>query len=330
MGTPAQLGARERALGANLELVTRATATIFVVLYAIGFIILAVHDAQFGIVQFSLLRARILLIGSLFTALVMLSAGALHYRLGYIAALKEVYDNTEPRLQRYRDLLLMAHFVYPASLMALIFNPVVFPFTLNNWWFTPEDDPWWHAAAIYGAFVVMGLGNFVIAKGFSEHPKRAAVFGVGGAFTLISGLYLFGSKNIANLTLFLFLAGLNALQIKRNPDRTRYAMDFRNWSVPLALIAMFIFGIFGNVRPGLGGGAATPVILYLNTPVEWLDSKAASLLLVDETDQGFYVLTAPTGKAFFLPRSNVASMYFGTKDDLPKPVKWPSRSSSSQ
>lgn len=321
MGIIAQPAVPERGFSANIEMVSRTTAAFLLVLYTVGFIILAVHDARFGIVQFSLLRARILLIGSLFTTLVMLSAGALHYQLGYIAALKEVYDNREPRLQPYKDLLLMAHFVYPASLMALIFNPIVFPFALNNWWFTPEGDPWWHAAAIYGAFVVMGLGNFVIAKTFSERPKRAAFFGVGGAFTLITGLYLFGSKNIANLTLFLFLAGLNALQIKRNTDRTRYALDFRNWSLPLALIAMFIFGIFGNVRSGLGGGAATPVVLYLNTQVEWLDSKAAGLLLVDETDQGFYVLTSPTGKAFFLPRSNVATIYFGTKDDLPKPVK---------
>lgn len=318
MRTTAQLGVPEHGFSANIETVSRTTAALLVVLYAVGFIILAVHDAQYGIVQFSFLRTRILLVGSLFGALVILSAGAAHYQLEYIPGLKEVYNNAELELQRYKDLLLMAHFVYPASLMALIFNPVIFPFTLINWWFTPEDKPWWHGAAIYGAFVVMGLGNFVIAKSFSERPKRAAFIGVGGTFILISGLYVFGSKNIANLTLFLFLAGLNALQIRRNLDRTRYALDFRNWILPFVLIAMFVFGIFGNVRSRLGGGATTPVILYLNTPVEWLDSKVASVFLVDETDQGFYVLTAPTGNAFFLPRSNVASMYFGTKADLPK------------
>lgn len=121
-----------------------------------------------------------------------------------------------------------------------------------------------------------GPGNSVIAKSFSKHPKRAALLAVMGAFILISGLYLFGQRNLANLTLFLFLAGVNALQIERSRDSARYALDFRNWSLPLALIAMFIFGVFGNVRSALGGGAATPVVVYLNTQVEWLNSKAAN------------------------------------------------------
>ena len=321
METTPQLVEPVRELSASIELVTRATAALLVILYIVGFVILAFHDAQYGIVEFSFLRTRILLVGSLFAGLVMLSAGAVHYQISYIAELREVYNNPEPKLQRYRDLLLMAHFVYPAALMALVFNPVIFSFSLNNWWFVPEDEPIWRALAIFGAFVVLGLGNFVIAKSFSERPRRAAFCGVGGAFTLISGLYLFGTRNLANLTFFLFLAGVNAIQIKRNPDRVRFALDFRNWSLPLALIAMFIFGIFGNVRSGLGGGATTAVVLYLNAPVEWLDSKTASVLLVDETDQGFYVLTSPTGKAFFMPRSNVGSMYFGTNDNLPKRAK---------
>jgi hypothetical protein len=41
-------------------------------------------------------------------------------------------------------------------------------------------------------------------------------------------------------------------------------------------------------------------------------------LLLDETDQGLYVLLSPTGQAYFVPRGNVASMFFGTKDQLSK------------
>jgi hypothetical protein len=137
MGTTPQIIAPELGFSANVELVTRTTAALLLVLYTFGF-------AQYGIVQLSFLRTRILLVGSLFAALVMLSAGAVHYPLAYIAELKEVYNNPEPKLQRCKDLLLMAHFVYPASLMALIFNPVIFPFSFNNWWFIPEDDPLWH------------------------------------------------------------------------------------------------------------------------------------------------------------------------------------------
>ena len=237
-----------------------------------------------------------------------------HYQIEYIRALRAVYNNAEPKLQFYRNLLLAAHFIYPATFMALVFNPVVFRFALNNWWFVPEDASVWRGLAIFAAFLVMGLGNFVIEKSFLGHPKRAAFLGLGGASFVVYTLYLFGARNIANLTIFLFLAGLSALQVKPGIS---YALDFRNWFLAVLLIALFTFKIFGDIRPELGGGAPSPVTLYLNMPVAWLDSNVASVLLVDETDQGFYVLTALTDKAFFLPRSNVASVYFGTKADLP-------------
>jgi hypothetical protein len=99
-----------------------------------------------------------------------------------------------------------------------------------------------------------------------------------------------------------------------------YALDFRNWFF-LVLSLSFYIVMFGTIQPKFGGGAPVPVVLYLNSPVAWLDAKVVSASLLDETDQGFYVLTSPKGKALFVPRSNVASLYFGSKDDLPKPSK---------
>jgi hypothetical protein len=40
--------------------------------------------------------------------------------------------------------------------------------------------------------------------------------------------------------------------------------------------------------------------------------------VLDETNQGLYVLLSPTGKALFIPRSNVSSILFGSREDLPK------------
>jgi hypothetical protein len=318
METAAQISRPEPGFRENIETLTRATATALVLVYAVGFIILALYDGRYGIIGFSFLRVKILSVGALFWLLVMLAAAAAHYQIEYLPALRAVYNNVESKLQFYRNLLLAAHFIYPATLMALLFHPVVFRFVLNNWWFVPADASAWRTLAIFAAFLVMGLGNSIIEKSFLERPKRAAFLGVGGASFVVFTLYLFGERNITNLTLFLFLAGLSALQLKRG---IRYGLDFRNWFLAVLLIALFTFEIFGYIRPELGGGAPSPVTLYLSMPVAWLDSNVASVLLVDETDQGFYVLTAPTGKAFFLPRSLVTSVYFGTKADLPQKTK---------
>ena len=256
METAAHLPRPEPGFREHIETVTRATATGLVFVYAVGFIILALYDARYGIIGFSFLRVKILSVGALFWLLVMLAAAAAHYQIEYLPALRAVYNNAEPKLELYRNLLLAAHFIYPATFMTLVFNPVVFRFDVHNWWFVPVDASVWRALAILAAFVVMGLGNFVIEKSFAERPKQAAFFGLGGASLVIYTLYLFGERNIANLTLFLFLAGIGALQLKRG---IRYGLDFRNWFLAVLLIALFTFEIFGDIRPELGGGAPSPV-----------------------------------------------------------------------
>jgi hypothetical protein len=57
------------------------------------------------------------------------------------------------------------------------------------------------------------------------------------------------------------------------------------------------------------------VVIHLNGSVPLITSPQAASL-IDETDQGFYVILAPDKKALFLPRSAVASVYFGSLEDL--------------
>jgi hypothetical protein len=57
------------------------------------------------------------------------------------------------------------------------------------------------------------------------------------------------------------------------------------------------------------------MVVYLNNAVPCSSENPMQVLLLDETDQGFYVLLPPTGKAFFVPRSNVSSVFFGTKEE---------------
>ena len=42
------------------------------------------------------------------------------------------------------------------------------------------------------------------------------------------------------------------------------------------------------------------MVVYLNNAVPWSSENPMQVLLLDETDQGFYVLLSPTGKAFFV------------------------------
>lgn len=126
MATPLQPLAPEPGFGSYIEPFTRLTTTLLVVMYGIGFVILAVYEAHYGIFQFSPLRARIFLVGFVFTALAALPAAAYHYGLSYYGPLMPVVENTDPPLERYRRVVLGSGFIYTAYLMAAIFSIFLF------------------------------------------------------------------------------------------------------------------------------------------------------------------------------------------------------------
>src|SRR5260370_41803824 len=72
----------------SIDVFTRLTASVLLLVYGLGFVILGFHDARYGVVQFSPFRARIVLVGFVFLALVSLTAAAQHYGLSYFGPLE--------------------------------------------------------------------------------------------------------------------------------------------------------------------------------------------------------------------------------------------------
>jgi hypothetical protein len=157
----------------------------------------------------------------------------------------------------------------------------------------------------------------IIGKRFAGRPKSASAAALLTAVAFMACLPLTG-EDVFHLTMWFFLCGVAAQHVRRSADRLRFALDFRNWFFVIVNVSFYVVAIFGMVPPRIGGGAPTPVVLYLNRPVAWLDPTSASVSLLDETDQGFYVLTPGKSKALFIPRSDVGSVYFGPAEDVKK------------
>jgi hypothetical protein len=65
-----QLPAPDKPVFASyLDMFARSAATLLLVMYGIGFVILSAYEAQYGVAQFGPLRARIFLVGFVFAAL---------------------------------------------------------------------------------------------------------------------------------------------------------------------------------------------------------------------------------------------------------------------
>ena len=52
----------------SLDILARSAATLLLIMYGGGFVILSAYEAKFGVVQFGPLRARIFLVGFFFTS----------------------------------------------------------------------------------------------------------------------------------------------------------------------------------------------------------------------------------------------------------------------
>jgi hypothetical protein len=294
-----------------LELTTKSSASILIVTYGLGFVILGFHDAKYGVVQFSPFRARILLVGFVFAMLVALAAAAFHYRFAYIAPLESVVKDSAPERRRERDTVLAAGFVFTASLMTTLIGLFVFnipPNQFNKWRFL-----WWLVAYA----MVLGIFHFV-NKTFSAHPNRAVLISI-FASTAFTGITSYTNYEAYGALFSVFAAvGWHSLWMRREGGPLKFTLDFRNLLYMLFIVWVYISSVFSYIPPRWGGGQPTPIVIFQNTQALWSPSNPMDALMLDETDQGFYVLLAPTGKAFFMPRGNVSTVFFGTKEELTK------------
>jgi hypothetical protein len=56
----------------------------------------------------------------------------------------------------------------------------------------------------------------------------------------VVGQYAFGADSIANLTVWFFLVASATQEVRRHPDRFRYALDFRNWFFMILTVSLYI------------------------------------------------------------------------------------------
>ena len=304
---------RETGWRSYVESLTRVVTALLVLMYGLGFVILSAYEARYGIMQFNPLRTRIVLVGFLFIVLGALPAAALHYKMAYYGPLEPVVENNDPSLQRLKELFLAFGFTYTAFFIAAgfsVFLLVTAPTKVRplHWW-----TPLLAVGTYFGVLVVFSF----IAKRFRRRPKATTAAAAIAASIFVAGLY-YDSEQLATLTVWMFMAGVVVRSIEFDSDRLRSALDFRNWFFAMILVAFYISSVFQLVQPKYGGGAPTPITLFLQKPVAWFNSTTISVSLIDETDQGYYVLSSGKDKALFIPRNDVSSIYYGPVDSPQK------------
>jgi hypothetical protein len=107
------------------------------------------------------------------------------------------------------------------------------------------------------------------------------------------------------------LAELKVAAIRKNRGE-----DY-NWWKPLGtvFIIMLLFAeyYYPHLKASWGGGTPVNVTLYFTKDSAVKPNQMISAQLVEESDEGFYIVGTKETRAIYIPRSAIALVYFSDK-----------------
>lgn len=283
------------------ETLSKAVAGIVVALYASGFLIVSLYHSKFGFVGTNPFRPRVLAAGAwffFFTAIPVSFAVALR---------KETWFHVAKNAYGYW----VAYFAVSFPLINLLFQTTPDPLYvgLNKW-------SWILLPALLAAVVALNV--------FAN--KRKGLQWIAAILSVSVTLYFiaFPAKRLftdhyfdtASLTLWFFAITL-IVKLEIEMRTGRKLAEFGEWAKPLAvlfgLLLVFSSEVYPHLKTSWGGGMPADVTVYFTKESLLNPSKATQAQLIEETDEGFYIVGPKESKAVFVPRNSVALVYFGDK-----------------
>jgi hypothetical protein len=283
------------------ETFSKAVAGIAIALYASGFLIVSLYHSKYGFVGTNPFRPRVLAAGAwffFFTAIPVSVAVTLR---------KEPWLVIASRASFYWITFFAVSM--PFGNLLFDYSPLQISPPFSRW-------TWVFLLAALGAIVALDI---LARKKKAPQwvPAILSVFVTAYfAWYPLRGLFTDHHFDTSSLTLWFFATTfIVKLEIELRADRN--LAEYGEWSKPLAVLFGFLLvfsrEIYPHLKTSWGGGTATNVTIYFTKDSLLSPSKPAQVQLVEESDEGFYVVGPKESKAVFVPRGAVALVYFGDK-----------------
>jgi hypothetical protein len=298
------------------ETFSKAVAGMAIALYASGFLTVSLRHSQFGFVGANPFRPRVLAAGAwffLFTSIPVSLAAT---------------------LRAYSWRLIGRH------IATMWITCVLFCFPLGDLLFnyTPVSSRTFIHLPLWGwiAFGVVEIACFAVwllamwEKGFFggsatyrypwvKIPEWIAITGSILLTLPIAAplLRLYEHQFDAGcLAVWFFAVAIFALTQFKTRNRENLS-SFGGWASPMGwlLAALLLFSqyVYPHMQASWGGGTPVNVTVYFTKDSLLNPNKAVQAQLIDESDEGFYILGLKESKAIFVPRGAVAMVYFSDK-----------------
>lgn len=267
----------------------------------------SLHYASYGMVQFDLLRSRVLSAGILlliFLAISSLEASRIYGLFGFCSpagTLKQrgLFSSGSISAKQVMEL--------ESFVQALLVGSIMFTSLLGF-----EVRVRYLVILPLGAFEVLVI--LVIRKYFEKKPKSGGIL---ACLSIVLGFIALVdmSGTWFAWVMWFWISGEMVVSVAgkvMNPAKIRdiklYTFTF--WC--LAVVSGFAYFIYPKINPSLGGGAPVAVELRFGDKSPLDKSMSSRVWLVDESNNGFYILRGRYDrKAVFIPRGLITAVYYG-------------------
>jgi len=281
------------------ETFSKAVAGIAIALYACGFLIVSLHHSKFGFVGTNPFRPRVLAAGAWFFFFAGIPASfAASYRPK--SWLKIARDSAALWVGSYSTSILLGYLLFDFSTPSVDHMPLSL----------------WLGFVLFAAWLAL-----VVAVNYSKVPNWLAT----AASVLLTAFYVAEPTRtllvkhefvMSSIALWFFACSVVAIvEFKiRNP---RNLVADAEWAKMLGVlfVALLAFAqyVYPHLKASWGGGTPANVTIYFTKDSLLGPGKAVQAQLIEEADEGFYIVGPKESKAIFVPRSSVALIYFSDK-----------------
>jgi len=284
------------------ETFSKVVAGIAIALYASGFLTVSIYYSQFGFVGTNPFRPRVLAAGAwffFFTAIPISIALTL-------------------RLDSWRKIGKNAANIWVACYgLSIVIGGLVFDYTAAGSHSIIHLPTWaWVAVTV----VWVSLVGLTAPPDSFKVPEWTVI----SASVLLTSLYLVNpfvsffkhEFDISCLALWYFGVSFFALTEFKLRNRENLG-SFAGWAKPMAILLgtllMFSQYVYPHLKASWGGGTPTNITVFFSKDSLLSPNKAVQAQLIEESDEGFYIVGLKESKAIFVPRSAIAMIYFSDK-----------------
>ncbi len=287
--------------GKIVDLIVKVTVVAAAVIYGCGFLVISIHQYSYGLAGLNPLRPKVLAAGIWFLFFITIP---------FMLEIEERFIKfSSPERERWLSKKSTRFFLSATSCFWL---GMILTYAFD----IPTEVGQTGPSTITIILVMAVSAALVCADERIRFPHWLAVLaslGFGGLLMYcgVRDLFTNHHQSIAAIaTWFMFVTSFAFDELQSRS----WKLKIGHWkqSLGLGFLALAAFSSFyyPQMKPSWGGGAPVPATIYFDKNSLVLPGQSMSAKIVDETDGGFYIIGGNDKKATFIPRSEVAMVYY--------------------